>query len=480
MPKTILFTDLRNIRCGDLEWLSSEGNRFPLIKPPEPQIELYARTGIMPHGIRLIAQKANKTEPLSKGIGRVIYDGGMYRSWSLKANYQTGQNLGAYSTSDPLSISIGHAESKDGFEWSEQNYCVIEVPGQTSFDGFAFFIDPKGSPEERYKAVYTAHPPKSEWQALAEKVEKIHPRHKDWRMSVKNIYCMYGIVSPDGINWAPIPEPLMIHMSDTDTTVYYDRWLDRYVMYTRLYWHERRLVGRAEAEDFRNWGPVEPLLWPKLDWAFTDDIYTNGRTEYPNLPEYHLMFPMVYHRYNQTSEIYLFSSEDGICWNQVPGSPVISPGLPGEWDSEFIVAGKDLVPLGNDRIGIPYHGTSFPHKYPRWDGVLSAGRTAWAWWQKGRICAIVADEEGEFVTFPLVCEGRELRINARTRKAGMIKVGLLGVSGRSVDECDPIVGDNIAHPVHWKGQSDVTVKDGERVMLHFKLRNAELFTVEWV
>jgi len=479
MQETILFTDLRHIRCGDLEWFSPDRVKIPLIKPPEPQVDLYAGTGLMPHGVRFAAQQANKAEPMPRSVGKVIFDDGIYRSWSLKVNYKPEEELGAYSTTEPDSVVIVYSESKDGFEWTNFNPSVINVPEQTRFDGFTFFIDPKSSPDEHYKAVYTAYPPKSEIKSLWEKYEKVHPRHKDLRMRSDHIYCMYGIVSPDGINWTPIPEPLMVHMSDTDTTVYYDKWLDRYVMYTRLYWQERRWVGRAESEDFRNWTPVEPLLCPDLNGHFSDDIYTNGRTQYPDMPEYHLMFPMIYHRYDQTSEIHLYSSADGVCWNHVPGGAVIKPGLPGEWDSEYIVAGRDLVPLGKDRIGIPYHGTSFPHKYPRWDGVLSAGKTAWAWWQKGRICAVVADEEGEFTTFPLIPKGREIRINARTRHAGMIRVGLVGVAGRSVDDCDPIVGDNLAHSVHWKGQSDIGVNDDKRVTLHFKLRNAELFSVEW-
>jgi hypothetical protein len=192
------------------------------------------------------------------------------------------------------------------------------------------------------------------------------------------------------------------------------------------------------------------------------------------------MFPMVYHRYTQTSDVRLFSSADGICWSEVPGGPVLKPGAVGEWDSEFIHAGKDLVPLGDDRIGIPYHGTSFPHKYPRWKGVLSAGRSTWAWWPKGRLCAVVASEEGEFATFPTTPAGRGLTLNVRTQRAGEVRVGLIGVDGRRAEDCDPIFGDHLAAPVHWKGGSDIGVKEGSSVTLHFKLRAAEVFGFEWV
>jgi hypothetical protein len=480
-PKTLLFTDLRHIRCGDLEWLSPGGEKLPVVGPPEPQGEAVARLGFVPRGVRLVAQPAAKGEPLPKGnrFGRVIRDGGLYRSWYLDVAYAPEQSFGSYSTAPPLSVAIGTSESSDGMEWKERSRCSIEVPRQTSFDGFTFFVDPNGSAEERYKAVYTARPPEGEWPARWAQYQSVHPRHRDLRMKESRLYGMYGLTSPDGLHWTPIPEPLMVHMSDTDTTVYWDAWLERYVMYTRLYWQERRWIGRAEAEDFRHWGPVEPLLWPGLDGALSDDLYTNGRTAYPDLPGYHLMFPMIYHRYSQTSEVRLFTSADGICWNQVPGK-VLTPGQTREWDAEYIHAGKDLVPLPGDRIGVPYHGTAFPHKYPRWKGVLAAGRTAWATWPRGRICAVAADEEGEFFTFPLAPAGRELRLNVRTRRGGEVRVGLVGCPGRAAADCAPIAGDHLSHPVHWQGQPDIGVRDGERVMLHFKLRSAELFAAEWV
>ena len=482
LQKTYLFIDYRHIRCGDLEWVSPGGDRLPVAGPPEPQVEAIARTGFVPHGIRLVAQKAKKIEPSSKSSRRgprVIFENGLYRSWSFNVTYPPGRNLGAYSTDLPTSVEISYHESKDGFEWLDKARCPIDVPGQRSFDGFTFFIDAKGPSEERYKFVYMAVPPESERTTLWEKYSKLHPRYRDMRLRENHFGCIYAAVSPDGIHWKPIPRPLMVHWSDTDTSVYYDSWLDKYVMYTRLYPYERRTIGRAESEYFHNWGPVTPLICPSLHGSLSDDIYTNGRTEYPGIPDYHLMFPMVYHRWTQTSEVRLYASADGICWNEVPGGPVIAPGEPGEWDSEYIVAGKDLVPLGNDRIGIPYAGTSFPHKYPRWQNVLGTGRSTWVWWPKGRLCAVVADEEGEFATFPVTPAGRELRLNVRTRRAGEVRIGLVGIPDRSIEDCDPICGDDLAMPVHWKGQTDIGSKEGEKVTLHFKLRAAEIFGFEW-
>ena len=502
--KKILFTDVRHILCSDLEWYSSEGKYPSLHAPSEQKHGVYARKGLMPQGVQLRVEPAQKTDPLPKGtrLGRrIIFENGLYRSWFLDVEYPAGIKFDSYEKDLPLSVKICYVESKDGYAWNSPKSCEINVPGQTWLDGFTFFIDPVAKPDERYKAVYMAHPPKEDWEPMWQQYQKLHPRYQDCRFELLNVkYCIYGAVSGDGIHWKPISKPLMVHYSDTDTTVYYDSWLEKYVMYTRLYYHDRRIIGRAETKDFLNWGPVEPIIWPGLESPLSNDIYTNARTEYPGMPQYHLMFPQIYKRFTQTAEVRLFSSVDGICWNPVPGGPVISAGESGQWDSEFISAGKDLVPFGHGRIAVPYHGTSFPHKYPRWKSVLEAMRTGWAWWQEGRICGVVADEDGEFFTVPMLPMGKELTLNVRTNLAGEIRVGIIAdkadpdgpfqishhasrgsyVNGCSVDDCIPITGDGSAEPVHWKGQSDITMGSGEQIILHFKLRAAEIFGIEWI
>jgi hypothetical protein len=158
VSKTILFTDLRHIQCGHLEWVSPDEERLPLIRPPEPSAEARSVPRMVAHGVKLVAQQAHKSEPLPPGtpasLNRVLLEDGLYRSWRMVVDYPPGQNLGAYSTTHPLAVAICHAESEEGFEWRETARCPLEVPGQTRFDGFGLMVDPHGPPEERYNAVY--------------------------------------------------------------------------------------------------------------------------------------------------------------------------------------------------------------------------------------------------------------------------------------------------------------------------------------
>jgi len=480
--KKVLFTDWRDIQCGAISWLTADGTKYGVRNPPEPQVDLHVSPGAVPHGIRLAAQPARKTQPVDdwNGWGRIISDQGAYRSWYLEINgvSKLGSGSAAHSK-PPASVVICSVESKDGFNWGEPKRCEIKVPGQSDFDGLTFFVDPAAAPAERYKFVYSVRFPGDMFQEHLDEYMRWPPHCRDWRISDEQAFGMFAAVSPDGLSWTPLPEPILLHPSDTDTTVFRDEVLGAYVMYTRMYRDGRRWIGRAQTDDFTRWGPVEPIIWPRLDDPPDYDFYLNGYTRYPDLPEYQLMFPMVWHRYTERSEVRLYSSADGIAWNQIPGDPVIAPGNPGEWDSEFISSGKDLLCFGDDKVAIPYSGTRYPHKYPRWQSVWDAMQMAWAFWPRDRICAMVADREGEFWTPPMVPPGREIRLNCRTPLAGEIRVGVEGMEGRSVDDCDPIFGDSLSAPVHWRGQSDIGCPEGQPVTLHFKMRAAELFAFEW-
>lgn len=480
--KEYIFTDLRHIDCGDLQWLSPDGKNVPLY-PDDPIVSLYAGMGRVPHGITLEAQKAHKESPLplgAAGPGRALcYENGVYRSWNIRTQYPASdREKGCYSKVPPEKVSIIYCESNDGGDWQEKHSCEIDVVGFGQ-DGFTVFKDPAGASSERYKAVFMANPPCEQWPELWQSYQRINPRYRDTRMRPANICCMYGAVSPDGVNWKLIHEPLFIHKSDTDTNVYYDHVLGRYVMFTRLYWEGRRLIARAESENFRHWSQVEPLVWPDLNPPYSNDIYTNGYSTYPGLPSCHLMFPMVYQRYTQTSNIFLYSSIDTLRWDCVPGGPVIDHGQTGDFDGQFLGSVTKLVPLGVNKVGLWYSGTSFPHKYPRWEHVLKAGRLAPAWWPKGRLCAVKADEEGEFFTFPIQPAGRTIRLNARTECAGAVGVEVCGVAGRTICDCDPVIGDGLSMPVHWKGETDIGAPENQAVVLRFRLRSAKLFGFEW-
>ena len=480
-----LFTDLRHIRCGDLEWFSEDGTYLPTSNPPGPPSAAYAKSSFVPRGIRL-QSNISKRELIPgpyKPFGRIIFDEGVYKSWYLETQ----------------PTAICYIQSNDGFEWSEPRRSYIDVPGTASHE-FVFFLDPVAPADEMYKCVYPVWPDKSKLPDLWAEYQKTHPRYREPRITPDRIQCMYGAISPDGVDWTPLTKPLLINFGDTDNTVYYDKQLQSYVMYTRKYIQERRWIGRAESKNFRDWGPIESIIWPSLDSPFSHDMYTNGRTAYPDLDTYHFMFPWIYERNTQTGGVYLYSSEDGIVWNQLPGEQVIPLGEPGKWDGGYIDATRDLVPFGNSKVAIRCRARNKPHKYPRWKNSPYTMTDFWSWWPEGRVSSLVADE-GEFFTFPCIPQGKELRLNVKVARGGDLRVGLLypgaplkeipgkerdlfynrqNVIGHTVDDCDPIFGDELSMPVHWNGDTNLGLLNERGITIQFRMRAAELFGFQWV
>ena len=120
--------------------------------------------------------------------------------------------------------------------------------------------------------------------------------------------CIAGGVAAGSVEF--MQTTLTAAATDTDTTLYYDAAIGKYVLYTRMFRHERRWVGRAESDDLFHWTGIEPIIWPRLDDPPDRDFYQNAHTEYPDLPQYRLMFPMVWFRFTERSEVLQTGSVD--------------------------------------------------------------------------------------------------------------------------------------------------------------------------
>lgn len=438
----------------------------------------------MPRGIRIVAEKPVKSVPIEGSIGAsVIYDGGRYRSWS-GANY---------------------SESEDGFHWKPP-----ALPGKsanedrnalffnrTGIHGPGVFIDPLAPDNEHYKMIYWSElgSHREEFRSqLYEKYKRERPYEIDPIFEVRGrIDALFGAVSADGLYWKPIEEPFLLHMADNPNTMYYDTILRKYVLYTRVNWmYGRRAIGRSESDTFGPFPQPEMVVWPDLDRLPSDDLYTNAKCVYPNTLDQHFLFPTVYHRAQDNCSIDMMSSPDGIHWFKLPGNPIVD-GDPKTFDDGCLFTSCGLVPLGGDQVGLPYKGSTFPHKYPRWPERNDRWQARYAIWKRGRLACVEAQAEGFFATPGLKFSGRQLRLNLKTPMTGEMRVEVVAitswvhkkknevvVAGRRFEDCDPIFGDRLSHTVTWKGDADLGHGEAQPVYFRFKLRAAKLYAFEIV
>lgn len=92
---------------------------------------------------------------------------------------------------------------------------------------------------------------------------------------------------------------------------------------------------------------------------------------------------------------------------------------------------------------------------------------------------------GEMVTRPLVFEGGNLTLNAATSGAGCIQVEIQDAAGQPVPgygqaECPEMFGDDLALVVRWQKGGDVRPLAGKPVQLRLVLRDADLYSFQFV
>jgi len=488
--RRIVFTNWYYVRPGSYGYYDAAGRNVRTDGSAGP-LEVHLQGFDSPSGIRLAARPGQRTGPIlqpqhpweNQGIslGTLIQDGGLFRAWGS-----------------------GYYESADGIAWKRPELGLVEyhgsrrnnlLPGPTG----TVFKDPSAPAAERYKGVYLQDARPASWEAYRSR------RPGDWQCLALDadpgrIHAVHGAVSPDGIHWQTLPEPIVVEHSDTQIVACYDQRLRKYVMYTRNYplgprtrkipydgfrdqWAVGpRSIGRSETDDFRNFPVSEVILEPTPEMPPTDMLYTNCRTTVPGGPDHHLMFPAIWHRSDDTTSIGLLSSHNGKLWNYVPGSPVFETAEYGQWDGGCIFTHPNLVELPDGRWVLPYTGYNFPHKYPR--GQLRYG-WGYAAWPKGRLVGLEAPERGEFATVAFLPPGRKMRINALTRRAGRILVEVVGyhdgkpLPGRTFADAAPIIGDQHWTPVSWKGQEDLGHNSGTAIFLRFRMDKARIFGLEF-
>ncbi len=477
----------------------------------------------MPYGIRLAVHKprvnyepmVSVDQPWEGSIHfhtTLFEDDGIYRLY-YTPNYggieRRGHPMNAYS------YMLGYAESNDGVNWVKPEVGSVDFNGSkknnlvyglaTALDRPAaagtVFKDPSAPPAERYKFIHRG-------------------------TEADGNRCLYGAVSPDGLHWEPIVDPILPHyMSDTQTIARYDPEKGKYVGYFRGWSGNfdlgsgrpqgRRNICYAETDDFRHWPMPEVVVSPDTNDTPGTDIYANGYTPWPDAKG-HLMFPSYYERIDDIMVVNMLTSRDGVRWERPIREPVIAKSEPGtagapnaDWRSG-VFAGAGLASLSPGEVSLPVTPTWRSHNNEGnvHEGGLAGtqvererrgpepGEAAFisaATWRTDGFTSIEAESEGAFSTIPFVFKGGRLKLNAWTRFGGEVRVELCefpgdvgrrpvypAVEGRSFDDSDPITGDHIDHTVTWNGESDISKWVGKVVRLRFRMRRARLYSFHFV
>ena len=452
----------------------------------------------------------------------VLREGDRLRAW-YQCTGDNGENYDAY------------AESDDGLKWEKPELGLVEYGGskannllhpRSHFAIRSLFIDPTGPPEERYKAVRSegryfvdgVADPDMTYAHFAEMRKAMqHEGFTDEEAArkVEIHQTILGAVSPDGLRWTVLEEPLRDLGSrtlDGEYYVIYDEDKGEYVAYHRGHLERRRAVRRSTGKSFTEWSEPQFVFMPDAQDPVDADVYGSGYVRYPvkgagasgtggghvaggsgqeNGGIYsghlHLMFLPIYHRMTSTVDVQLATSRDGLLWGRPERVPIIERG-----EYECVYSRRDLVALTDEEWGLPFMGTHHRHDFKTYDNDEQSDASAvewrWALWKHDRLVALEAQGEARFTMVQKLCHGTEMRLNYETERGGWVRVELVEppvtppepvepFPGYGLDDADPLAGDELSRVVTWNGRSDLSDLKDRLVSIRIHMARARLYSV---
>ncbi len=371
-----------------------------------------------------------------------------------------------------------YAESPDGIAFTKPSLGLFEVDGTQDNNviladnppfshNFAPFLDtrPDVAPEERFKALAGTR---------------------------QSGLCAF--VSADGTTWKKLrDEPVITEGAfDSQNIAFWSEAEGMYVSYFRIFSDGFRSISRTTSPDFRTWStPVE------MTYGDTprEHLYTNQTAPYFRAPHVYVSIAarfmpgrrIVSEEQAKTlggdvqysgdcSDAIFMTTRGGSVYDRTFMEGYIRPGLGlGNWTSRTNYPAYNVVPISDTEMDLYVqrnYGQDTHHLQRlklRTDGFVSVNAPY---------------EGGEFHTKPFTFTGSQLVINYSTSAAGSVWIELQDANGAplegfSRDDCDEIVGDEIARIVTWKGNAALSSIVGKPVRLCGVMKDADLYSIQF-
>src|SRR5437764_13810745 len=195
-------------------------------------------------------------EAMGIGVGTLLRDEGKYRLWGF---CQDGDGV----------CRMCYFESTDGVAWQKPNLGLMQFQGSNQNNlvrdvyGKPWRYDPSGPSKPSYSVVHFSvfkdpnpdAPPAERYKSAREGDAQIDYFEKEYKakypfsvMAMETdpgrAHAILGAVSPDGIHWADLKEPISIEPSDTHIVIDFDALTGKYFLFTRSY----MVAPRAESQ----------------------------------------------------------------------------------------------------------------------------------------------------------------------------------------------------------------------------------------
>lgn len=421
--------------------------------------------------------------------GTVRREGDTIRLWYHLLRLKPGSLEAARPEAD--GEYVAYAESRDGIHFTKPQLGLHGFGGTPENNlvildcrGCSVWLDPKAPPERRYRTQT-----KGEGGLL-------HFHH-----------------SADGIRWEKT-QALELGDCDTQSIVFWDSTIERYVLYTRTWVRHGnkslnyRFHRRLESDDLEHWNNETPVM--KAD---AEDLgkYPLAPTGQPPVDYYGACVL----RYPEEQGVYLMLAQ--AFWHWFGRDPIPHPG-PNAMDVRMSVSvdGKHFERLGNRRpfLRTGPEGSTFSRMVWAFPRPIRVGDELWFYYfgsnmdhagqidpaSKGRLRTGIgravlrldgfvsadAGYNGGVLTTPAMrFTGNALELNVDTSAGGVVYVEVLDESGTPVEgltrgDALPTCGNSVRMPVQWRGEAALSALQCTPVRLRFHMTDCKLYAFQFV
>lgn len=309
---------------------------------------------------------------------------------------------------------------------------------------------------------------------------------------------LIAYVSADGLKWEKLQEEPVFTKGifDSQNVAFWSESEQCYLCYFRTWsgtgYKGFRSVSRATSKDFVHWSePVE------MSFGETppEHIYTNQTHAYFRAPHIYIAVAARFmpgrqvlteeqakqldvnpKYFKDCSDAVLMTSRGGNVYDRTFMEGFNRPGIGLQnWVSRSNYPALNVVQTGPSEMSLYIqHDYAQPTAHLRRYSLRLDGFVSVAAPYKG----------GSMTTKPFIFSGENLLLNFSTSAAGSIRVEIQDVNGKpipdySAEEARELIGNTIEHPASWKKGADVSSLAGRPVRLHFIMKDADLYSMQF-
>jgi hypothetical protein len=429
-------------------------------------------------------------------ISHIIFqDGPLYRMYYRGGRYLPGKFDASKLDKKYFEAQLCYAESDDGIHWRRPELGLVEFNGSKKNNILWSAKDTTrlwNLPESVAKTTWT-----NGMSINCSIFKDANPDcPADARYKMLGGYGACAFKSPDGIHFTAMSQEVVIPVTlenhfDSQTTAYWDSVGKRYVSFHRATRNKLRDIVTNTSTDFLHWSKP---VYLEYTGAPVEELYTNQIAPYFRAPHILMGFPKRYAErrkavdggkveWEAVSDGVFMTSRDGLRFHRW-GEALIRPGLQAErWVNRNNYIGDGIVVTRSADPGMPDELSIYSV-----EGYWSPDNTCRLRRHTIRIDGFVSVQAprsgGELLTKPIIFEGKNLVMNYSTSAAGSVSVELQTIEGKPVDgfalaDCGEIYGDQLERVVAWKGNSDLGKLAGTSVRLHFVMKDADLYSIQF-